>query len=71
MRPQARKFYGIFSKLPLRLKGVILCILFVVPLMLLARKIFPPEDQGTILIIVCFFVAAVYAFFGMGGRKRA
>jgi len=69
--PHIRKAHGIFRKLPLRLKALVLCVLILAPVMFIATRFSPPQDRGTILVISCFTLAAVYAFFGMGGRSRA
>ena len=66
-----RKAHGVFRKLPLRLKALVLCVLVLVPVMFIATRLFPPQDRGTILVVSCFAVAALYAFFGTGGRSRA
>jgi hypothetical protein len=67
----AHRAHRIFTRLPLRLEGLVLCIVVLVPVMFVATKFFPPEERGTVLVASCFVVAALYAFFGMGGRKRA
>jgi hypothetical protein len=59
----------IWAKLPLRLKALALCILVLAPVMFIATRLFPPEDKNTILVISCFALAALYAFFGV--RRRA
>jgi len=57
-----------FHRLPLRLRALILCVFVLAPVMFFATRIFPPEDKNTILVISCFALAALYAFFGI--RRR-
>jgi len=59
------------GRLPLRLKAVVLCVLVLVPIMLIATCIFPLEHRKTILVVSCFALAALYAFFGTRRKPRA
>ena len=66
-----RKAHGVFSRLHLRLKALVLCIFILAPVMFVATKFFPPQDRNTILVASCFGLAAIYAFAGLGARRRA
>jgi hypothetical protein len=68
--PHVKRAHGVFRKLPLRLKALVLCIVILAPVMFIATRFFPPQDRGTILVVSCFALAALYAFFGMGKSGR-
>jgi hypothetical protein len=51
-----------FYRMPLRLAGMILSVVVLVPIVLVASKLFPSEDRETIAIIVAFALAASFAF---------
>jgi hypothetical protein len=59
------------GRLPLRLKAVVLVVLVLVPIMLIATRIFPPEHRKTILVVSCFALAALYVFFGTRRKPHA
>jgi len=66
----ARQKRPVFHRLPLRLRALILCIFVLAPVMFVATRIFPPQDKNMILVISCFGLAAVYAFFGIRRRIK-
>lgn len=68
-KSHAQKAHSIFTRLPLRLKALVLCIFILAPVMFVATRFFPPQDRNTILVVCCFALAAIYAFFGLGGAN--
>jgi hypothetical protein len=51
-----------FYRMPMRLAGMILAVVVLVPIVLVASKLFPGMDRETIAIIVAFAMAASFAF---------
>ena len=52
----------LFYKIPLRFTGLTLGALVLVPIVLLASKLFPSMDRETIAVIVAFAMATSFAF---------
>jgi glucose-6-phosphate-specific signal transduction histidine kinase len=59
-----------FYRIPLRLTALILGAIVLVPVVLLASRLFPSEDRQTIALIVAFAMAASFVFPVLGPRKR-
>ncbi len=59
-----------FYKIPLRFTALILGAVVLVPVVLLASRLFPSEDRQTIALIVAFAMAASFVFPILGPRKR-
>jgi len=59
-----------FYRIPLRLTALILGAVVLVPIVLLASRLFPSEDRQTIALIVAFAMAASFVFPILGPRKR-
>ena len=51
-----------FYRMPLRIAGMILCVVVLTPVVFIASKLFPAVNRETIVVIAAFAIAASFAF---------